>query len=101
MHPIADPCYDYFMSESSDPLVDIQTRRYLEEVNQYILHGEGEILESPGKLSLVWKDPSSDTQRFLSVKAAGEKQIFINGRRYPASQAGLRQGLRACLAEIV
>jgi hypothetical protein len=88
------------MSETSDPLAHIQTRHYLEEVNQHILHGAGEIHETPGKLNLVWNDPVRDIRRFLSVKAAGEDQIMINGRRYPATEAGLRQGLRACLAEL-
>jgi len=88
------------MSETGDPLALIQTRRHLEEVNQHILYGVGEIHETPGKLNLVWNDPVRDMQRFLSVKAAGEGQILINGRRYPATEAGLRQGLRACLAEL-
>jgi hypothetical protein len=88
------------MTETSDPLAFIQTRRHLEEVNLHILHGDGEILEVPGKLSLVWTDPVTDARRFLSIKAAGAEQIIINGRRYPATESGLRQGLRACLAEI-
>ena len=88
------------MSETSDPLEMIQTRRYLEEVNHHILHDEGEILESPGKMSLVWTDQVRDTRRFLSVKVAGDAQIMINGRRYPATELGLRQGLRSCLAEL-
>jgi len=87
------------MIETSDPLARIQTRRYLAEVNQHILRGEGEILELPGKLSLVWTDPVRDMRRYLSVKVAGDDQIMINGRRYPATEAGLQQGLRACLAE--
>jgi hypothetical protein len=87
------------MTETSDPLESIQTRRYLEEVNQYILNGEGEILESPGKLSLVWTDPIKEMRRYLSVKVAGEDQIMINGRRYPANETSLRQGLRSCLAD--
>ncbi len=89
------------MSEISDPLAGIQTRRYLEEVNQHILHGEGEIIELPGKYSLVWTDPVRELRRFLSIKVAGEDQIMVNGRRYPATEAGLQQGLRACLAELV
>ncbi len=88
------------MSETGDPLARIQARRYLAEVNQHILRGEGEILESPGKLSLVWTDSALDTRRYLSVKAAGEDQIIVNGRRYPATESGLQQGLRACLAEL-
>lgn len=88
------------MPDTSDHLEQIQTRRYLDEVNHHILHDAGEILESPGKLSLVWTDPVRDIQRFLSVKVAGEEQILINGRRYPATEAGLRQGLRSCLAEL-
>ncbi len=88
------------MTETNDPLAHIQTRRHLEEVNTHILRGEGEIVEVPGKLSLVWTDPVTDTRQFLSVKTAGETEIMINGRRYPASETGLRQGLRACLAEI-
>ncbi len=88
------------MNETSDPLALIQTRRHLEEVNAFILHGEGEIVEVPGKLSLVWTDPVTDMRCFLSIKAAGDEEVFVNGRRYPATEAGLRQGLRACLAEI-
>ncbi len=97
--PSVEPCYDYFMSETSAPLELIQTRRYLQEINHHILHDEGEILQVPGKLSLVWTDPVRDIRRFLSVKVAGDDQIMINGRRYPATETGLRQGLRACLAE--
>ncbi len=89
------------MSEISDPLANIQTRRHLEEVNLHILHGEGEIIELPGKYSLVWTDPARDLRRFLSVKIAGEDQIMVNGRRYPATEAGLRQGLRTCLSDFV
>lgn len=88
------------MSDINDPLENIQTRQYLEEVNHHILHDEGEILEVPGKMSLVWTDPVRDIRRFLSVKVAGEKQIMINGRLYPATETALRQGLRSCLAEL-
>ncbi len=88
------------MLQNIDLLAQIQTRRHLEEINEYIIHGDGEILESPGKLSLVWTDPVRDMRRFISVKVAGIEQIIINGRRYPATEAGLRQGLRNCLAEI-
>lgn len=84
----------------SDPLNRIQARRYLEDVNQYILQGDGEISEAPGKLSLVWTDPVTDTKRYLSVKPAGEDGILVNGRRYPATEPGLQQALRACLAEM-
>jgi hypothetical protein len=89
------------MSETSDLLANIQTRHYLDEVNYHILHGAGEIHETPGKMNLVWNDAIRDIQRYLSVKVAGENQIMINGRRYPATEVGLRQGLRACLAEFV
>jgi hypothetical protein len=88
------------MSVTDDPLVHIQIRYHLEQVNQHILHGLGEIRESPGKLSLVWTDPVRDMRRFLSVKITGEEIILVNGRRYPATTAGLRQGLRACLSEL-
>jgi hypothetical protein len=87
------------MSETSDPLETTQARRYLEEVNHHILRDEGEIIEVPGKLSLVWTDPVRDIRRFLSVKVAGDDQIMVNGRRYPATETGLKKGLRACLAE--
>ena len=87
------------MSEPIDPLARLQTRRFLEEINQHLLHGEGEILEVPGKLSLVWTDPVYDQQRFLAVKAAGDDLILINGKRYPATERGLKDGLVACLKE--
>lgn len=87
------------MSEPFDPLSHIQARRYLEEINDYILHGMGEIVEVPGKLSLVWTDPIHDQRRFLAVKAAGSDQVLINGRRYPATESGLKEGLVACLKE--
>lgn len=84
----------------SDPLNRIQARRYLEDVNQYILQGDGEILEVPGKLSLVWTDPVTSLKRYIAVKPAGEDGILVNGRRYPATEPGLQQALRACLAEM-
>lgn len=87
------------MTESSDPLQKIQTQQRLDEINEYILHGAGEIISVPGKLSLVWTDPTWGIKRFLSVKLAGEDQIMINGRRFPATEAGLKQGLVACLAD--
>jgi hypothetical protein len=88
------------MPDSQGSLERIQTRRHLEDVNAYILHNEGEIVEAPGKLSLVWTDSTWNIKRFLAVKAAGEQEILVNGRRYPATEAGLRQGLRACLAAL-
>jgi hypothetical protein len=87
------------MSEIPDLLASIQTRRHLEEINEYILHNLGEIVEVPGKISLVWTDPIYDQRRFLGVKAAGDEQIIINGRRYPATEEGLQQGLVSCLKE--
>mgnify|MGYP005830267573 CR=1 FL=1 len=81
----------------SDPLERIQTRRHLEDINQYVLQGAGEIRQSPGKLSLVWLDASAQAQRYLAVKPAGDEAILINGRRYPATREGLRQGLREFL----
>ena len=88
------------MSQYSDPLAGVQARHHLEEVNQFILHGAGEIIDAPGKLSLVWTDEVWNAQRFLAVKAAGEDALLINGRRYPASTEGLRAGLRAALVEM-
>ncbi len=86
------------MAETSDLLANIQARRHLEAVNFHILHGDGEIREAPGKLSLVWTDPVTDTQRFIAIKTAGDDQIMINGRLYAATEGGLRQGLRAYLS---
>ena len=83
-----------------DPLENINTRRHLEEVNEFILHGEGEILEVPGKISLVWTDPVLSMKRFLAVKVAGDDQILVNGRLYPATEIGLQQALRGCLADL-
>lgn len=88
------------MSIPDDPLERIHARRRLEEINTFLLHGEGEIAEAPGKLSLVWTDPADGEQRFLAVKAAGEADVLINGRRYPATGDGLKQGLRAGLAAV-
>jgi hypothetical protein len=88
------------MSQNSDPLARIQARQHLETVNHYILHDEGEIIEAPGKISLVWLDPRLDIRRFLSVKAAGEDGILINGRHYPATDAGLKQGIRVSLVDL-
>ncbi len=39
------------MSEISDPLANIQTRRHLEEVKVHVLPGDGETIELPGKYS--------------------------------------------------
>ncbi|NLG99384.1 MAG: hypothetical protein GX491_18670 [Chloroflexi bacterium] len=77
----------------------IQARRYLEEVNTYILHGAGEILELPGKISLIWSHPGQQLTQFLSVKAAGSDEILVNGRRCPATEEGLKQGLRKSLSD--
>jgi hypothetical protein len=88
------------MPEGNDVFEIIQARRYLEEVNNYILHNEGEIMVSPGKISLVWTDSNWNIKRFLAVKMASDEQILINGRRYPATENGLKQGLVACLADM-
>jgi hypothetical protein len=88
------------MSETSDPLAHLQARRYLEEINHFILHGDGEIVEAPGKISLVWEDPGLHLRRFLAVKAAGIDQVLINGRLFPATEVGLQRGLVACLSDI-
>jgi hypothetical protein len=83
----------------SDTLTRIQARRYLEDVNQYILEGDGEIIEVPGKLSLVWTGAAQGLRSFISVKAAGDDSILVNGRLYPATEPGLQQALRTCLAD--
>lgn len=88
------------MLENSDPLAHIDARRHLEEINHFLLQDAGEIIEVPGKLSLVWTDLVRGQQRFLAVKAAGDDLILINGRRYPATEAGIKQGLRAYLESI-
>lgn len=88
------------MTETGGPLEHIQTRQRLEEINNHVLNGLGEILEAPGKLSLVWTDPVYDVRRFLAVKAAGDDGILINGRRYPATDTDLKNGLIACLGEL-
>lgn len=88
------------MTETGGPLERIQTRQRLDEINDHILNGAGEISEAPGKLSLVWTDPVYDTRRFLAVKAAGDDGILINGRRYPATEAALKNGLIAWLGEM-
>lgn len=87
-------------ADSGDPLETIQARRCLDEINAFILHGAGEIVSAPGKISLVWHDPAYDAQRYLAIKPAGDDQVMVNGRRYPASEAGLKRGLKLCLAEM-
>ena len=89
------------MPADHDLLEVIQAFRFLQEVNTYILHNEGEILTVPGKMSLVWMDHRLERKRFLAVKVATGHQLIINGRRYPATEAGLKQGLAACLAEMM
>ena len=86
------------MPDKSDPFSHIRARQHLEEVNEWILGGQGEILEVPGKLTLVWTDPVYDEQRYLAIKPAGEEDILINGRRYPTTEDGLKHGLRAYLS---
>lgn len=88
------------MTDTSGPLERIQTRQRLDEINEHILNGAGEVLEVPGKLSLVWNDPVYDVRRFLAVKAAGDDGILINGRRYPATETALKNGLVTCLDEL-
>ena len=88
------------MVEDVDVFETIQAQRYLEEVNNFILHNEGEIMFSPGKMSLVWVDATWNIKRFLAIKLASDQQILVNGRRYPATEAGLKQGLVACLSEL-
>lgn len=87
------------MTRNEDPLAHIQTRRHLEEINHHLLNEMGEIVESPGKISLVWTDPVYDQKRYIAVKAAGDSQVMINGRLYPATEDGLEKGLHACLKE--
>ncbi|MBE0698027.1 MAG: hypothetical protein IH586_13980 [Anaerolineaceae bacterium] len=89
------------MSEQSDGFTYIKVRRWLEEINQYILHGEGEIREVSGKISLVWMDEDENTQRFLALKPAGEDKILINGRRVPATEADVKKGLLSLLQKNV
>jgi hypothetical protein len=86
-------------TDSADLLERIQTRKYLEELNHYLLHDEAEFIEAPGKLGLVWVDPLFNVKRYLSVKAADGNQILINGRRHPATEKDLQRGLIACLRD--
>lgn len=85
--------------EEVGPLERIQARRYLSEVNRYLLQNEGEIKEAPGKLSLVWTDPIFDIKRYLSVKASGIDEILVNGKRYPATESGLKEALLLCMKD--
>ncbi len=87
------------MTENYSPLDLIQTRRYLEEVNHYLLNDKGEVRDAPGKFTLVWYNSALNLERFLAVKAAGEDQILVNGRRYPATEKGLKEGLVTCLSK--
>jgi hypothetical protein len=87
------------MVESSDPLQKVHARRLLEEINHFILHHDGEILEAPGKLSLVWYAENREQQRFISLKPAGENELYINGRRYPAMEQEVKKGLLAALSD--
>lgn len=81
---------------SSEAIIAI-VEAHLEEINTHLLDGAGRILSVPGKVSLVWDDPVTQTPRFLSAKAAGEDALLINGRRFPSTIEGVRQGLRASL----
>lgn len=88
------------MPEEGNVFETIQARQRLEEVNHFILHNEGEIMVSPGKISLIWVDMTWDIKRFLAIKLASDQQILVNGRRFPATEAGLKQGLVTCLSEM-
>jgi hypothetical protein len=88
------------MQESADLLESIHTEHLLKEVNHYILGDAGEIMHSPGKVTLVWTDPLWEIKRYLAVKVSGADAVLINGRRYPATIEGLQQGLVACLKDI-
>jgi hypothetical protein len=87
-------------SSDGDVLQRIQVRHHLEEINHFILHDDGELMEAPGKLSLVWTDTLWNLRRYLSVKVSGNDQILINGKRYPATESDLKQGLLACINEL-
>jgi hypothetical protein len=87
------------MSTPGDLLENIHARLLLEEINHFVLHGAGSISEAPGKLSLVWDDPSGAGQRFVAIKASGDTEILVNGRRYPGTVDGLKSALRASLRE--
>lgn len=92
---------EYLDSTPDSPLIErINVRLYLNDINHYILHDAGEIMESPGKLSLVWTDSLWNIRRYLSVKLSGDNHILINGKRYPATEEALKQGLITCLKEL-
>lgn len=88
------------MAQANDPLGRIRVRQHLEQINHFLLHDQGEISEAPGKFTLVWSDPKYGEPRYLAVKAAGDDGVLINGRRYPASEGALQQGLRSNIKEI-
>lgn len=75
----------------------LHVKRWLEEINQFILKGQGEIIEVPGKISLVWTDVIFDQQRYIAIKPAGDEEVMINGRRFLANEPEVKKGIIALL----
>lgn len=79
-------------------LETLGVRALVEQINQFILHGRGEIDEAPGSIRLSW--PKASGQGELLLEGRGEQTILINQQPCPAILSTVQEHLVAALKEI-
>ncbi len=79
-----------------DLLAEVEARRHLEQVNEFVLLQYGEIREEPGSVELSWYTTTGP--RTISIAAAAdERDIIVNGIPFEASPSGVQKGIVASL----
>jgi hypothetical protein len=79
-------------------LETLGVRALVEQINQFILHGRGEIEEAPGSIRLSW--PKASGQGELLLEGRDEQTILINQQPCPANLSTVQGRLVAALKEI-
>lgn len=72
-------------------LDELDVRVFLAQVNKFRLKDQGYITDAAGEISLLWQTGINSHQ--IRVAVVNDTTIEINGDYFPATEAGLKQGI--------
>lgn len=79
-------------------LAEVGASQLLDQVNDHVLKGMGDISAAKGAIRIIWSDPLDETvKRGIMIRVQDANTLLINGQPFPATPQGAKEGLISCL----
>jgi hypothetical protein len=88
-------------SPPSKILATLGVRQLLDQINKHFLDESGQITTGKGAIRITWSDQENESvTRSIMVRVQSAETLLINGRPFPATRQGAKEGLVSCLKGI-